>query len=102
MQVGVNLNNREALIAPDYGVSQLLALAERAESAGFDSVWVGDSLIARPRYEPLVLLAALAQRTQSLRLGTACLVTTLRNPVQLAQAWATLDVLSNGRMVLGA
>ncbi len=102
VHVGVNLNNREALIAPGYGVSGLLALGEVVERAGFDSVWVGDSLTARPRYEPLVLLAALAERTQSVLLGTACLVTTLRNPVQLAQAWSTLDVISNGRTVLGA
>ena len=102
VHVGVNLNNREALIAPSFGIPELLDLGVTAERLGFDSVWVGDSLIARPRYEPLVLLAALAERTRSVRLGTACLVTTLRNPVQLAQAWSTLDVLSNGRTVLGA
>jgi alkanesulfonate monooxygenase SsuD/methylene tetrahydromethanopterin reductase-like flavin-dependent oxidoreductase (luciferase family) len=84
VRVGVNLNNREALIAPEYGVRGLVELGEKAERAGFDSLWVGDSLVARPRYEPLVLLAALAERTRSVSLGTACLVTTLRNPVQLA------------------
>jgi alkanesulfonate monooxygenase SsuD/methylene tetrahydromethanopterin reductase-like flavin-dependent oxidoreductase (luciferase family) len=102
VHVGVNLNNREALIAPDYGVPELLDLAARAEALGLDSVWVGDSLLSKPRYEPLALLAALSQRTTDVRLGTACLVTTLRNPVQLAQTWATLDVLSGGRMILGA
>jgi alkanesulfonate monooxygenase SsuD/methylene tetrahydromethanopterin reductase-like flavin-dependent oxidoreductase (luciferase family) len=102
MHIGVNLNNREALIAPDYGVPELLDLGARAEELGFDSVWVGDSLLSKPRYEPLTLLAALSQRTSRVQLGTACLVTTLRNPVQLAQAWATLDVLSNGRTILGA
>lgn len=102
LHVGLNLNNREALIAPDYGVPELLALGERAEALGFDSVWVGDSLFSKPRYEPLALAAALSQRTRSIRLGTACLVTTLRNPLSLAQAWATLDVLSNGRTILGA
>ncbi len=102
MHVGVNLNNREALIAADYGVPELLDLGERAEQLGFDSVWVGDSLLSKPRYEPLVLLGALAQRTSAVRLGTACLVTTLRHPVALAQAWATLDVVSGGRTVLGA
>lgn len=102
MQIGINLNNREALIAPAYGVPELLDLGVRAEKLGFDSVWVGDSLTSKPRYEPLALLAALSQRTKLVRLGTACLVTTLRNPIQLAQAWSTLDVLSNGRMVLGA
>ncbi len=102
MHVGLNLNNREALIAHDYGVPELLALAERAEPLGFDSIWVGDSLLSKPRYEPLALLGALSQRTSHVRLGTACLVTTLRHPVQLAHSWATLDVVSDGRMVLGA
>lgn len=102
MHIGLNLNNREALIAPDYDVPRLLELGERAEQLGFDSVWVGDSLLSKPRYEPLALLAALSQRTTSVGLGTACLVTTLRHPVQLAHAWATIDVLSRGRTILGA
>ncbi len=46
LEFGVNLNNREPLIAPDYDVPMLLELAERVEEAGFDSVWVGDSLLA--------------------------------------------------------
>jgi alkanesulfonate monooxygenase SsuD/methylene tetrahydromethanopterin reductase-like flavin-dependent oxidoreductase (luciferase family) len=99
---GLNLNNREALIAPDYDVPRLLDLGERAEQLGFDSVWVGDSLLSKPRYEPLTLLAALSQRTKHVGIGTACLVTTQRHPVQLAHAWATLDVLSGGRTILGA
>ena len=43
---GVNLNNREPLIAPDYGVAELLDLSEVVEGLGFDSVWVGDSLFS--------------------------------------------------------
>jgi alkanesulfonate monooxygenase SsuD/methylene tetrahydromethanopterin reductase-like flavin-dependent oxidoreductase (luciferase family) len=100
--IGVNLNNREALIAPSYGLDGLLDLAERVEELGFDSVWVGDSLFSKPRYEPLALLAALAMRTSRVELGTACLVTAQRNPLQLAQAWATIDQLSHGRTILGA
>ena len=42
----------------------LLALAEKAEGLGFDSIWVGDSLTARPRHEPLALLAAVAGRAR--------------------------------------
>jgi alkanesulfonate monooxygenase SsuD/methylene tetrahydromethanopterin reductase-like flavin-dependent oxidoreductase (luciferase family) len=102
IHVGLNLNNREALIAPDYGVPELLDLGAEAEGLGFDSVWVGDSLFSKPRYEPLALLAALSQRTARIQLGTACLVTTLREPLQLALAWATIDVLSGGRTIMGA
>ena len=64
----------------------LLTMAERAEAAGFDSVWIGDSLIARPRHEPLTLLAAVAGRTRRVRLGTGVLLPALRNPVVLPSA----------------
>lgn len=102
IQFGVNLNNREPLLAPDYSLADLLDLSEAVEEAGFDSVWVGDSLFSKPRHEPMQLLAALSQRTQLVKLGTACLVTATRNPLYLALEWATLDHLSNGRTILGA
>jgi alkanesulfonate monooxygenase SsuD/methylene tetrahydromethanopterin reductase-like flavin-dependent oxidoreductase (luciferase family) len=80
----------------------LLELAARAESLGLDSVWVGDSLLARPRHDPLTLLAAIAARTQKVLLGTAVFLPALRNPVVLAHQLATLDQISEGRLVLGA
>ena len=46
---GVNLNNREPLIAPDYDLKMLLDLSTVVEEHGFDSVWVGDSLFSKPR-----------------------------------------------------
>ena len=102
LQFGVNLNNREPLIAPDYDLDMLLDLAEIVESSGFDSVWVGDSLFSKPRYEPIALLSAISQRTKHVRLGTACMVTSTRNPLYLALEWATLDQISGGRTILGA
>ena len=101
VEFGVNLNNREPLIAPGYGMPQLLDLSEVVEGHGFDSVWVGDSLFSKPRYEAIALLSALSQRTKKVRLGTACLVSSPRNPLYLALEWATLDVLSNGRTIFG-
>ena len=101
LEFGVNLNNREPLIAPDYDLGMLLALSERAEELGFDSVWVGDSLFSKPRYEPIALLSAISQRTERVSLGTACMVSSTRNPLYLALEWATLDHLSNGRTILG-
>src|SRR5205814_3460371 len=80
----------------------LLDLSESVEELGFDSVWVGDSLFSKPRYEPIALLSAISQRTRRVKLGTACLVTSTRNPLYLALEWATLDQLSGGRTVLGA
>lgn len=89
------------MIAPDYDLAALLDLSERVEGLGFDSVWVGDSLFSKPRYESIALLAALSQRTKTVRLGTACLVSAIRNPLVLAMQWATLDQLSNGRTIFG-
>ena len=79
----------------------LLDLGARAEALGFDSLWVGDSIVAKPRHDPLTLLAALAARTVRALLGTAVLLPALRNPVVLAHQVATLDQLSAGRLILG-
>lgn len=98
---GVNLNNREPLIAPGYGIPELLDLSEAVEGLGFDSAWVGDSLFSKPRFEPISLLSAISQRTKRVKLGTACLVSSSRNPLYLAMEWATLDVLSAGRTIFG-
>ena len=100
---GLSLPNRGVLFGAT-SVDELLALSEQAEASGaFDSVWVGDSLFAKPRLESLVLLSAIAARTQRVRLGTCCLSTfPLRDPIFLAAQWAALDQVSHGRMVLGA
>lgn len=102
VHLGVNLNNREPLIAPQYSLADLLDLSGTVEELGFDSVWVGDSLFSKPRYEAISLLSAISQRTEQVKLGTACLVTSTRNPLYLALEWATLDQISNGRAILGA
>ena len=99
---GYLLPTRELVMAgtpPDAG--KAIELAEAAESLGFGSVWAGDSILARPRLEALTTLAAIAARTQRVRLGTAVLLPALRNPVILANEVANLDLLSQGRVVLG-
>ena len=68
---------------------------------GYDSLWVGDSVTARPRHDPLTLLAALAVGAPRMELGTAVLLPALRNPVLLAHQVATLDRISEGRFILG-
>ena len=79
-----------------------LELAERAEAEGLDSVWVGDSLVSKPRLEPVAALAAIAARTTRVRLGTAVMLPAIRHPVPLAHSLATVDVLSRGRLIIGA
>ena len=80
----------------------MLELAERAEAAGLDSVWVGDSLVSKPRLEPVAAMAAIAARTKRVRIGTAVLLPAIRHPVPLAHSLATVDVLSHGRLLVGA
>jgi len=101
VEFGVLLPTREAVMSGRPETAPLLAIAERAEGAGFDSVWIGDSLTARPRHEPLTLLAAVAARTRRVRLGTGVLLPALRNPVVLAHVVGTLDRVAEGRVILG-
>jgi alkanesulfonate monooxygenase SsuD/methylene tetrahydromethanopterin reductase-like flavin-dependent oxidoreductase (luciferase family) len=80
-------------------IMKAATLAE--ESQVFESVWFGESLIHKPRFEAIVMLAAVAARTQRVRLGTACMASfPVRHPALLAIQWATLDQVSNGRTVL--
>jgi len=98
VEFGVLIPTREAVMSGRPETAPLLAMAERAEAAGFDAVWIGDSLIARPRHEPLTLLAAVAGRTRRVRLGTGVLLPALRNPVVLAHIVGTLDRAAEGRV----
>lgn len=100
-KVGYLLPTRERVMEQRDETASLLALAEKAEGLGYDSLWVGDSLLARPRHDPLTLLAAVAARTRKPELGTAVLLPALRNPVVLAQQVATLDRIAEGRVILG-
>ena len=102
---------RFALLLPNQSVSfgatspsELVEIAEIAEAnEGFDDVFVGDNLFARPRLESIALLSAVAARTRRLRLGVACMASfSLRHPILLAAQWSALDNLSEGRTVLAA
>lgn len=101
VELGYLLPTREWVMEGQPQVTPLVALAERAESLGLDSIWVGDSLLAKPRHEPLTLLAAIAARTRKIKLGTAVLLPVLRNPVLLAHQLATLDQACTGRLIIG-
>jgi probable F420-dependent oxidoreductase len=92
----------------------LLHLARLAESTGIESIWVSEHLVlANPRHrpspmdpedpilDPVTSLAFLAGRTDSVRLGTGIIVLPHRNPLILAKELATVDVLSEGRLIFG-
>ena len=103
IKLGILLPTRGVLLKerslPD--LSPIFELASYADEAGLDSVWVGDSLLAKPRLEPLATLASIAMKTQHVRLGTAVMLAPLRHPVHLAQMAATVDLISGGRLTLG-
>ena len=100
---GLTLSNR-ALITRGTPPSELIDMAVKAESTGaIDAIWVGDSILSKPRLECIPLLGAIAARTSRVKLGVACMATIAqRNPVLLALQWASLDALSNGRTWLAA
>ncbi len=75
---------------------------ERAESAGFDSVWLGEHHNNQVLYPaPLVGLAAIAARTSRVSLGTGVLLLPLYHPMCVAEEGAMVDMISGGRLILG-
>lgn len=82
----------------DYGV--------RVEVLGYDSVWVWDHMLLGvdphfPIIDSLTVLTAIAARTSRIKMGTGILVLPLRNPVTLAKQLSSMDLLSQGRLVMG-
>src|SRR3954451_10900496 len=82
--------------------------AREVEELGFDSLFITDHLLVGKRFysvnwlEPLLALGVAAGVTDRVRLGTSILIMPLRNPVLLAKELATLQFLSDNRVVLGA
>jgi probable F420-dependent oxidoreductase len=77
-------------------------VARRAEALGFDDVWSIDQVTGRiPIFESLTMLSYVAALTSTIRLGTAVIVTNVRNPVVFAKEVSSLDHLSGGRLTLG-
>jgi F420-dependent oxidoreductase-like protein len=77
--------------------AEVLELTRRAEGLGFDSVWVPEAWGT----DAISILGALAARTQRIRLGTGIVNVFSRTPALLGQTAATLDLISNGRFILG-
>src|SRR5438477_10949242 len=94
--------------APGYTERQryhdLIAQIELGETLGFDTVWLGELHFSRTfsiLADPLMVLAAAAQRTTRIRLGTAVTLLPLHNPIKIAEEAATADILRDGRLEFG-
>jgi alkanesulfonate monooxygenase len=89
---------------PDVGA--LVEYGIKMERLGFDSIWAWDHVLlgVQPNFpiiESLTLLTAIAARTKKIKLGTGILVLPMRNPVILAKQLGSMDLLSNGRLIMG-
>jgi len=83
-------------------LSLIREFCPKAESLGYDSLWVQEQIVGDVWIlEPVTLLTYVAAITSKARLGTSVLLTVIRNPVQLAKSLATLDQLSQGRLTVG-
>ncbi|MBI2203276.1 MAG: TIGR03619 family F420-dependent LLM class oxidoreductase [Candidatus Rokubacteria bacterium] len=100
---------------PHYGrpieVDRMLGVAQHAEEAGLDSIWVTDHVIV-PRdvdviyrehmLDPLAVLPWLTAVTSRIALGTSVVILPYRSPIPVAKLLASVDVLSGGRLIVGA
>ena len=84
-------------------VHEQLALMQAAETYGFDSVWPAEHHFSEYGYcaSPALSLAALARETKRVRLGTGVVVLPLNHPLRVAEDFALLDLMSDGRVDLG-
>lgn len=100
MDIGLTLPNRGVML-DIVTASDLIRMAEIAEACGeFRSLWVGDSLLGKPRLESMCLLSAVAARTERVRIGVACMASfVIRDPILFAYQWASLDVIAEGRTI---
>ena len=100
---GLTLSNRSLVL----GMSSIDTMFKQAKDADrsevWDSIWLGDSILAKPRLDSLVALGAIASITERVKLGVGCMASTpLRDALLLAYQWSSLDYLSNGRTIFVA
>ena len=107
MQLGIHLPHIGRKASPD----AIRRAAIQAEELGFADAWVSEHIIlpngapyppSNIFYEPVLTLTWAAACTRRIKLGTTVLVLPMRHPVPLAKELATLAILSQGRLILGA
>jgi alkanesulfonate monooxygenase SsuD/methylene tetrahydromethanopterin reductase-like flavin-dependent oxidoreductase (luciferase family) len=107
VEFGLLLHTRHLMRAEGGGAQGFEAVWEdaiSAEAAGFDHIWVGDgtTVMEKVRGESLTIMASLAAKTKKIKIGVVPLFAALRHPVLLAHSLATLDVISQGRLIVCA
>src|SRR5919198_2940561 len=101
MRIGINLplRGRDGLPLDAEGIAHR---ARMVEEAGLDGIWMQDSMIpGYMRPDPLMWLLTACAATTELEVGTSILIAPLRNPVDLAQRFLTLEALTHGRFTFG-
>ncbi len=109
IKVGLYLPNGDGKMSPGiHRWTDVLRLAQKAEDAGLDSVWVADHMIfelhdepTEGRWECWQMLAAIAATTSNVEIGPLVTCMGFRNPALLAKIAETTDEISNGRLILG-
>ena len=100
MSVKIGLSG--ASVMAREGREAFLQYVDTAEELGWDSVWFSDRIVgAAWRMDPIAGMAIVTGRTEKLKFGTGVLLMSMRSPVTAARELATIDLLSNGRLVLG-
>jgi alkanesulfonate monooxygenase SsuD/methylene tetrahydromethanopterin reductase-like flavin-dependent oxidoreductase (luciferase family) len=101
-KISLTLPARGIFINVFDGIGELVELAQRADESGaFDGLWVSDGLLAAPHPDSISLLAALSTVTERVTLGVACLGSmAVRDPILLSTQLATVDQLSQGRIII--
>ena len=82
-------------------IRMLQGFLRNTEALGYHSLWTAEQIFEAPSLETVTLLTYAAAHTQKIKLGSAVLLAPLRNPVQLAKTLASLDQLSQGRLIVG-
>jgi len=102
-KIGILLPTREIILKdkPPGDAHEILEISRYAENQNLDSLWVGDSILAKPRLDPLITLAAVATITENIRLGTSIYIPSLRDPVILAHTIMSINLIAGGRLMLG-
>lgn len=100
VKFGLTLSNRSVVL----GMSDVAGMLELARAADndpvWDSVWLGDSIFAKPRLDVMVALGGLSAVTSRVKLGVGCMASApLRDALLLAYQWASFDFMSNGRSI---